>query len=303
MRKSVRIYGIKVQYATRPFSGDSRRGAMQTSRMSQTTVVSDHPQGMVVCERCVVADRTLARMKALLGRADLPAGEGVLLRPAVSIHTHFMRFPIDAVFLDRNLRVMDLRGAIRPWRTARSAGAQAVLELRAGEAERRGIQLGDVLRLGPAQTAWHDATEDDVGDWSDPAVLVAPVIRLRPIRTLVIAQDLAYRRRSMAVLVKLGHVAFALSSLEDRAAVIALVERQRADVVVLDATACAGAIARTVAALRAAVPQVGVVVVSDHVDRVALSLPVLPKWGGGAELIRAVQDAQRDGNRGLPVRY
>ena len=270
--------------------------------MSRTTVVSDRSQGMVVCERCVVADHTLARMKALLGRADLPAGEGVLLRPAVTIHTHFMRFPIDAVFLDRNLRVMDLRGAIGPWRTARSAGAQAVLELRAGEAQRRGIQLGDVLRLGAAQPARHDAAESGVEDSSDLAVLVAPVIRLRPIRTLVIAHDLAYRQRSMAVLVKLGHVAFALSSLEDRDAVVALVERQRADVVVLDATACAPAIAPAVSALRAAVRHVGVVVVSDHVDRVAHSLPVLAKWGGAAELIHAVQAAHRDANPPLAVK-
>ena len=269
--------------------------------MSRTTVVSDHPQGMVICERCVVADRTLARMRALLGRADLPAGEGMLLRPAVTIHTHFMRFPIDAVFLDRNLRVMDLRGPIRPWRAARSAGAQAVLELRAGEAQRRGIQLGDVLRLGPVQPAWDDAPGGDEVDASGPALVVAPVIRLRPIRTLVIAHDLAYRQRSMAVLVKLGHVAFALSSLDDRAAVVALVEHQHADVVVFDATACAGSIAGAVAALRAAVPQVGVVVVSDHVDRVAHAEPVLPKWGSAAGLIGAVQDAHRDGNGELPV--
>jgi len=270
--------------------------------MSRTTVVSDHSQGMVVCERCVVADHTLARMRALLGRADLPAGEGVLLRPAVTIHTHFMRFPIDAVFLDRNLRVVDLRGAIRPWRMARSAGAQAVLELRAGEAQRRGIEVGDVLRLGTAQTAWHDAAWDDAVDASDRDVLVAPVIRLRPIRTLVIAQDLAYRRRSTTALVKLGHVAFALLSLDDCDAVVALVQDQRADVVVLDATACAGAIAPAVSALRAALPHVGVVVVSDHVDRVAYSRPVLAKWGGAAELIRAVQAARRDGNPGSAVR-
>ena len=48
----------------------------------------------VVCEECLVADRPLARMRGLLGRTDLPRGEGVLLRPAGSIHTFFMRFPI-----------------------------------------------------------------------------------------------------------------------------------------------------------------------------------------------------------------
>ena len=101
-----------------------------------------------VCERCVVADRPLTRMRGLLGRSHLPAGEGVWLAPAGSIHTHFMRFAIDAVFLDAELRVLDVRSGLRPWRMARRRGAKSVLELRAGEAERRGIAVGDVLALG-----------------------------------------------------------------------------------------------------------------------------------------------------------
>ena len=53
-------------------------------------------RGGVVCERGVIADRALRRMRGLLGRRTLPEGEGMLLRPAPSIHTAFMRFPIDA---------------------------------------------------------------------------------------------------------------------------------------------------------------------------------------------------------------
>jgi len=110
-------------------------------------------RGTAVCERCVVADRPLARMRGLLGRGDLPAGDGLLLAPAGSIHTHFMRFAIDAVFLDRDSRVVGVRSAIGPWRMARRPGAKSVLELRAGEAERRGVQVGDVLRISSAQDA------------------------------------------------------------------------------------------------------------------------------------------------------
>ncbi|CAA9503288.1 MAG: hypothetical protein AVDCRST_MAG53-2109 [uncultured Solirubrobacteraceae bacterium] len=105
-----------------------------------------------MCEHCVVADGPLTRMRGLLGRAELPAGEGLLLRPAGSIHTHFMRFPIDALFLDRDLRVLDVRNTVRPWRMARKRGARAVLELHAGEAERRGVKVGDVLRLGDRES-------------------------------------------------------------------------------------------------------------------------------------------------------
>ena len=100
-----------------------------------------------VCERCVIAERMLPRMRGLLGRRELPAGEGLLLRPAPSVHTWFMRFPIDVVFLDRELRVMSVRSHVRPWRMARQRRARAVLELAAGEAQRRGVATGDQLRL------------------------------------------------------------------------------------------------------------------------------------------------------------
>jgi uncharacterized protein len=101
--------------------------------------------GRVVCERCVLADTALARVRGLLGRGSLPAGEGILLRPASSVHTAFMRFAIDVVFLDRDLRVLKIASHLRPWRTAARRKAHAVLELPAGEAARRGLELGDRL--------------------------------------------------------------------------------------------------------------------------------------------------------------
>jgi len=107
-------------------------------------------RGRDICERCSVADRPHTRMRGLLGRADLPAGEGLLLRPAPSIHTWFMRFPIDAVFLDAHLRVLDVIPEMGPWRMAGRRKARAVLELAGGEAERRGLEPGDVLELVPA---------------------------------------------------------------------------------------------------------------------------------------------------------
>jgi hypothetical protein len=57
----------------------------------------------------------------------------------------FMRFPIDAVFLDRDLRVVKVASDLRPWRAAGSRGAKAVLEIPAGEASRRGLTVGDQL--------------------------------------------------------------------------------------------------------------------------------------------------------------
>ncbi len=104
--------------------------------------------GRVVCERCRVADGPLTRLRGLMGRRALPPGEGLLLKPAPSIHTFFMRFPIDVVFLDRDGRVLRVAESVRPWRTAAARGARAVLELRAGESERRRVAVGDVLEVG-----------------------------------------------------------------------------------------------------------------------------------------------------------
>jgi uncharacterized membrane protein (UPF0127 family) len=103
---------------------------------------------MPVCERCVVAETPLTRLKGLLGRAGLGPGEGLLIRPTSAIHTCFMRFPVDAVFLDRDLVVLRAVSDLRAWRFAACRGARAVLELSAGEIWRRGIRPGDRLRLG-----------------------------------------------------------------------------------------------------------------------------------------------------------
>ncbi len=107
------------------------------------TLTLRREDGRIVCERVVVADRAHRRMRGLLGRKYLRQGEGMVLRPGWSIHTAFMRFPIDAVFLDRDLRVLRVATDLRPWRAAGCRGARAVLELSSGESERRGVRPGD----------------------------------------------------------------------------------------------------------------------------------------------------------------
>ena len=111
--------------------------------------VTAHVGDRVVCERCDVADHLVARMRGLLGRSDLPQGEGILLRPAGSIHTFFMRFPIDVVFLDEENQVVKVVHRLPPWRAAGMKGARSVVELAAGEAESRGIAVGSTLQFDP----------------------------------------------------------------------------------------------------------------------------------------------------------
>lgn len=103
--------------------------------------------GATVCERCYLAATLWARTRGLLGRPGLKPGEGMLLRRTGSVHTLFMRFAIDVVFLDRELTVLSLRTAVRPWRVAGQRGAKATLELPAGAAERAGIAPGRRLHV------------------------------------------------------------------------------------------------------------------------------------------------------------
>ena len=107
------------------------------------------PGGTVVCGPCVVASSPWRRMRGLLGRRELGAGEGILLWPASAIHCWFMRFAIDAVFLDEDLVVLKVAPNVKPWRMRSHRGAKAVLEVGAGEASRRGVEVGDRLAAEP----------------------------------------------------------------------------------------------------------------------------------------------------------
>lgn len=106
-------------------------------------------RGTVIAEDVRVADGIWSRFWGLMGRKSLPEGGGLLLRPSSSIHTAFMRFPLDIVFLDRDLRVVKVAPEVKPFRArvALGGGAHSALELNAGVAAVTGIELGDELAL------------------------------------------------------------------------------------------------------------------------------------------------------------
>ena len=90
------------------------------------------------------ADSFWSRFRGLMFRDKLPSGTGLLLSPCNSIHMMFMRFSIDAVFLDARMKVVKISRGLKPW-TGMSAcrNADHVLELTAGDAD--GIFVGDDL--------------------------------------------------------------------------------------------------------------------------------------------------------------
>ncbi len=117
--------------------------------MARNTITIERPDGDVVCARCLLADTPWTRLRGLLGRRALAEEEGLLIRPAGSVHTLFMLFPIDVVFLDRGNTIVKIVERLRPWRIAGARRAKRTLELPAGAAARHGLALGEPLVLVP----------------------------------------------------------------------------------------------------------------------------------------------------------
>ena len=111
------------------------------------SVIVNQTRGTIVCEQAEIADNPWLRLRGLLGRGSLPPGRGMLLKPTPSVHSAFMRFEFDAIFLDKEMRVLRIAEEIPRWRARAAKGARAVLELSAGEARRRGVQVGDELAV------------------------------------------------------------------------------------------------------------------------------------------------------------
>jgi uncharacterized membrane protein (UPF0127 family) len=105
-------------------------------------------KGNVIAENNILADKFWARMRGLMGRSKLDENEGLLLAPCNAIHMMFMRFPIDALFLDRKFVVVKILYNLRPWHISPVVrGAYQVVELSAGTAEEKRINIGDKLAL------------------------------------------------------------------------------------------------------------------------------------------------------------
>jgi uncharacterized membrane protein (UPF0127 family) len=103
-------------------------------------------RGTVLGARVQVADRWWLRLRGLLGRSGLAAGEGLLIEPCRAVHMSGMKFPIDVAFLARDGAVVALYPGLAPGaRTAWHRGARRALELPAGTLAATGTREGDVI--------------------------------------------------------------------------------------------------------------------------------------------------------------
>lgn len=104
--------------------------------------------GEVIAARVKIAQDFRSRSIGLLNRSSLDEDEGLLIKPCNSIHTFFMKFPIDAIFLDRNGVIVSVAADLQPWRLAFSMlKGFMVLELPAGKIGKTTLKQGNLIKL------------------------------------------------------------------------------------------------------------------------------------------------------------
>jgi uncharacterized membrane protein (UPF0127 family) len=261
-----------------------------------TKLMVNLTRGNIVCERVVIADRPLRRMRGLLGRESLSAGDGMLLQPAPSIHSAFMSFTFDVVFLDRTLRVTRTVEHLRPWRLAAARNARSALELAEGEVSHRGVQVGDQLVAVDAAGGVDGAFLDDAGQAGEngPSLAQPPSANgadgsSRASKVLLVSADRRFRSVASVLLTRRG---CSVTVADHVSKVAELARREAATVVLLDASSLPPTAVVETARIEALDPPVGVVVVADERTTANLVSPVLAKWGSFDQLNEAIRCAQ-----------
>ncbi len=100
----------------------------------------------LILENVAIADRFLLRLKGLMGINKIEDDEGLFIRPCNSIHTYFMKFNIDIIFIDENYKVVEVYKDLAPWKISRIVNnAKFVIEGKTGSFTK--IKKGDQIKI------------------------------------------------------------------------------------------------------------------------------------------------------------
>ncbi len=116
--------------------------------MATRLIAINTTRGARVTQGGPVAKNPLTRLVGLLGSKSLEFGDGLWIVPCDSIHSFFMKFPFDAVFLDKNLKVVHLIREMKAWRISPLVfSAHSVLEVPAGITQQTATRIGDQFEM------------------------------------------------------------------------------------------------------------------------------------------------------------
>ena len=103
---------------------------------------------ITLAQEVMLAEKFWSRFKGLMGTSKLPENKALLIKPCSSIHTWFMKYPIDVIFLDYNNQVVHILHAIVPYRFSPLVrSAKAVVKLPAGRCYQTGTKTGDLVKF------------------------------------------------------------------------------------------------------------------------------------------------------------
>jgi uncharacterized membrane protein (UPF0127 family) len=120
---------------------------LRTRVINKTLKISvrNETKGAVLATSALVADSSETRRTGLLKHTALPEGEGLWIVPCEGVHSFWMKFSIDVLYLDREKKVRKIRHDMKPWKVSFCLPAHSVLELPAGTAKRTNTRPGDQL--------------------------------------------------------------------------------------------------------------------------------------------------------------
>ncbi len=103
----------------------------------------------IIVEDLRIATGLLSRAIGLLGRKSVNPGSGIMFPKCRSIHTHFMMFPIDIIFIDDQNRITELSEYLKPWKIliAKNKESRHIIEIAAGSIEKDKLTIGSQLEL------------------------------------------------------------------------------------------------------------------------------------------------------------
>jgi uncharacterized membrane protein (UPF0127 family) len=128
-------------------SAEDVLASLRSSAKHGRILVRNLTRNTELADKAELAGSGAKRSKGLLGRKGLARGEGMWIVPCEAVHTFFMQFPIDLVYLDRKLRIKKIRGNVRPWRISACVAAHSVIELPAGTIRDTRTERGDTLEI------------------------------------------------------------------------------------------------------------------------------------------------------------
>ncbi len=103
-------------------------------------------EGVCIISELIIADNFFGRACGLLFKKPLQIGEGLLIRPCNSVHTCFMRYPIDVVYLNENNEVTKIVEHMMPWRLSFDKNARSVIEVSSLTKIKAQVNAGDTLK-------------------------------------------------------------------------------------------------------------------------------------------------------------